>query len=328
MYRIVLPVLTLLFLASCKKEKQPDPIPSNKAVTWAKSFGGNEYEFMNAVVQLSDGSYVTAGATRSTSGDFSGQQRWGYDVWVAKIDNAGNKSWYSIFGDNDDNYATGIAATSDGGFIVIGYTFVTNMNYAWAIKTNSTGAKQWQVQLTNSTDAKAMSIVSNNDGSFTVSGYSSVSGSRDGWITKIDGTNGNAIWNKTFGGSGEDQFTSLIRATDGSYVVSGYTNSSNGDMTANKGNFDGWIMRIDGSGNKTWSVNFGGSDEDYLTGITQATDGSFVTAGYTRSTNGDIPLNKGAPFNSVRPRSVVSLFADSLLWLPLRFFLSLSIIFL
>ena len=221
MYRIAIPVLSLLFLASCKKEKQPDPIPSNKAVTWAKSFGGNEYEFMNAVVQLSDGSYVTAGATRSTSGDFSGQQRWGYDVWVAKIDNAGNKTWYSIFGDNDDNYATGIAATSDGGFIVIGYTFVTNLNYAWAIKVNSTGVKQWQVQLTNSTDAKAKSIVSNNDGSFTISGYSSVSGSRDGWITKIDGTNGNAIWNKTFGGSGEDQFTSLVRASDGSYVVSG-----------------------------------------------------------------------------------------------------------
>jgi hypothetical protein len=67
---------------SCKKNKEPDPIPNNKALKWTKSYGGNEYDFGNAVIQLSDGSYVFAGATRSTGAEFPGT-RWGWDVWIS-----------------------------------------------------------------------------------------------------------------------------------------------------------------------------------------------------------------------------------------------------
>ena len=50
------PILLLVcFLVSCKKNKEPDPIPNNKALKWTKSYGGNEYDFGNAVIQLSDG---------------------------------------------------------------------------------------------------------------------------------------------------------------------------------------------------------------------------------------------------------------------------------
>lgn len=283
-------ILLLFFFISCKKNKDPDPIPNNKALVWTKAYGGNEYDFGNAVIQLTDGSYVFAGATRSTGTEFPGT-RWGWDVWLSKVDNSGNKQWYSIFGDNDDNYATGIAATADGGFLLVGYTYVTNMNYAWVIKASSTGVQEWQKSLHPSSDAKATAIIPTNDGSFVVVGYATGSG-RDGWITKID-ANGNAAWNKTYGGTGEDQFSSVAKNSDGSFTVSGYTASANGDLSQNKGNFDGWIMRIDGSGNKVWSSSFGGSDEDYLKSVTLAADGGFVAAGYTKSNNGDITLNKG-----------------------------------
>ena len=286
------PILLLVcFLVSCKKNKEPDPIPNNKALKWTKSYGGNEYDFGNAVIQLSDGSYVFAGATRSTGAEFPGT-RWGWDVWISKVDTAGTKQWYSIFGDNDDNYATGIAATADGGFILTGYTFLNNQNFAWVAKTSSTGTQQWQKSLSTSTDAKALSIIPTNDGNFLITGYSTASAGRDGWVAKIS-QDGTTIWNKTYGGTGEDQFSSAVKSSDGSFTLSGYTASANGDLTANKGSFDGWIMRIDASGNKVWSSTFGGSDEDYLKSVTLAADGGFVAAGYTKSSNGDITLNKG-----------------------------------
>ena len=53
-------------------------------------------------------------------------------------------------------------------------------------------------------------------------------------------------------------------------------------------------MRIDASGNKLWSRNFGGSSDDYLNGIIKTSDGGIIAAGNTKSSDGDISLNHGS----------------------------------
>ncbi len=291
-----IPILILLFsvsLLSCKKNNdvKPDPIPNNKAVTWINNFGGSDYDFANSIVQLSSGEYVFAGNTRSADGDVPGV-RMGYDAWLTKVDANGKKIWSFTYGDQNDNYATSVEKTPDGGFLMVGYTFFNFQNFAWAMKTDANGNKVWQKDMGTSTDAKPMAMVASNDGGYLFVGYTSTGSNRDGWIKKID-VNGNQIFSKTLGGTSEDQLTSLIKNSDGSFTMTGFTTSRDGDMTGNQGSYDGWILKIDASGNKIWSKNYGGSDEDYLNGIIQMADGGYIVAGNTKSKNGDIPLNKG-----------------------------------
>jgi hypothetical protein len=295
MRRKLLIPLACLCILSCTKNKdvkQQEPIANNKALSWVKSFGGTDYDFATSVIQLQSGDYLFAGNTRSTNGDIPGT-RWGYDAWLTKVDNTGNKVWSQTYGDQDDDYATSAAATPDGGFILVGYTFVNAVNRAWAIKTDAYGVKSWQKELSASTDAKALAMIPNGDGTYLIAGYTSTSGNRDGWIKKIDAA-GNQLWNKNFGGSAEDWFTAIVKNTDGSYSVAGYTNSRDGDIASTKGSFDGWIMRIDASGNKLWSKNFGGSGDDFLNGIIKTPDGGIIAAGNSRSSDGDIATNQGS----------------------------------
>jgi hypothetical protein len=283
-------------LTSCHKNtaeiaQTHPPIENNKALSWTKTYGGTNYDFANAVVQLTNGDFVMAGTTRSVDGDPLATGG-GYDAWLTKVSSTGTKTWTRTYGANDDDYATGLAASPDGGFFITGYTFLNNQNTAWAIKTDASGNKQWQKQLSNSSDAKPIAVLATNDGAFLLVGYTSTGGNRDGWITKIDAS-GNSVWNKTFGGTGEDWFTSAVKSNDGGYVLTGYSNSSDGDIGQTKGNYDGWIMKIDASGNKGWSITFGGSNEDYLKSVIQTNDGGYIAVGYTKSTDGDITQNKG-----------------------------------
>lgn len=281
----------MLLAVSCKKGNDlPESIPNNKAMAWNKTYGGTDYEFANAIVQLQNGDYVVSGATRSSGGDIGGS-RVGYDAWLAKMDNSGNKQWSVTYGGmTDDEYSTGLISTPDGGFMMIGYSFNNYKHYAWAIKADATGNQQWKKSLTTSTDAKPYNVLYA-DGGYVISGYTSSGTNRDGWLVKVD-PSGNTVWSKTFGGAGEDHIASLVK-TSGGFLLAGYSNSPDGDIPRNKGNYDGWVMKVDDGGNKVWSANYGGSNEDYFKSVVAAEDGGFMVAGYTKSTDGDITLNRG-----------------------------------
>lgn len=279
---------------SCKKNnnEQP-PIPNNQALAWAKTFGGTGYDFANSAVQLSGGDYVFAGASRSNDGDLSGS-RVGYDYWLTRIGTDGAKQWSVTFGNNTyDEHATSVVATADGNVVLVGYAFSpATTNLAWAIKANGSGGKVWEKQISNSTDAKPLGAVSTSDGGVVIAGYESAGADRNGFVVKLD-ANGNEVWKKSFGGGGEDQLTGITKTSDGGFALSGFSNSSNGDLSTGKGSYDGWILKLDASGNKSWSSSFGGSSEDYLTTLTATNDGGVAAAGYTKSSNGDIPAIKG-----------------------------------
>src|SRR5690606_9304903 len=128
------------------------------------------------------------------------------------------------------------------------------------------------------------------DGGYLLGGYSysSASGDKsenskggsDYWVVKIDGS-GNKVWDKTFGGSGEDILYSTTPTPDGGYLLGGYSASpASGNKSENsKGSYDYWIVKIDGSGNKVWDKTFGGSDNDILHSTTPSPDGGFLLAG-------------------------------------------------
>lgn len=98
------------------------------------------------------------------------------------------------------------------------------------------------------------------------------------------------IWDKRFGGVGEDELQSIISVNNGAYLLGGWSTSGvGGEKTeARRGNQDYWVVKIDGNGNKVWDKTFGGNDWDVLNSQLTTNDGGYLLGGTSNSgANGD-----------------------------------------
>jgi hypothetical protein len=101
------------------------------------------------------------------------------------------------------------------------------------------------------------------------------------------------IWEKLYGGSKMDLGGSALQTSDGNWIFTGMTASSDGDVPQNQGEADFWVFKTDTSGTIIWSKTFGGSDYEYAPGIAENPDGSFWLHGETYSKDGIFTGNKG-----------------------------------
>jgi len=104
----------------------------------------------------------------------------------------------------------------------------------------------------------------------------------------------NIEWQKCLGGTGSDYASSIQQTTDGGYIVAGYSTSSNGDVTGNHGDYDMWIVKLTNTGSVTWQKCLGGLYDDYAVSIQQTTDGGYIVAGSSESSDGDVTGNHGS----------------------------------
>ena len=98
----------------------------------------------------------------------------------------------------------------------------------------------------------------------------------------------NIEWQKSLGGSFEDKAESILQTSDGGYIVAGYSESWNGDVTGNHGSFDFWVVKLTSTGAITWQKSLGGTSIDVAYSIQQTIDGGYIVSGKTASSNGDI----------------------------------------
>ena len=238
-----------------------------------KTFGGTDYDGAYAIQQTEDGGYIVAGYTWSFGAG-------GADVYVLKLDSAGNLEWQKTFGGSSDDFAYSIQQTADGGYIVAGYTlsFGAGVNDAYVLKLDSAGNLEWQKTFGGSSDDFAYSIQQTSDGGYIVAGntWSFGAGGADAYVLKLDSA-GNLEWQKTFGGSGHDYAYSIQQTTDDGYIVAGYTNSFGA------GDDDAYVLKLDSAGTLQWQKVFGGSSDDFAYSIQQTSDGGYIVAGYTWS---------------------------------------------
>lgn len=130
-----------------------------------------------------------------------------------------------------------------------------------------------------STDEKAYSVVQTSDGGYALAGtiysYPNPPVGYDALLVKTDAS-GTMQWNKTYGGSGEDQMRAEVQTGDGGYALAGYTNSY-----SPAGDFDFWLVRTDSAGNLLWSKTYGTTGvQDYAYSMVQTSDGGYALAGY------------------------------------------------
>ena len=159
---------------------------------------------------------------------------------------------------------------------------------------------QWQKSFGGGFEESARSVVQTPDGGYIVAGKSKSYegdltvnyGNFDFWIVKINAM-GILQWQKSYGGSGEDEATSIRNTSDGGYIVAGFTFSSDGNITVNKGAADYWIVKLNANGDVEWQKTYGGPGNDRANAIKQTPDGGYVVAGFSNSVSGDITNSHG-----------------------------------
>ena len=214
------------------------------SIQWQKCLGGTLEDAAHTIQQTTDGGYIVAGSTYSNDGDVT-DNHGEMDVWVVKLDNAGNLQWQKCLGGSGFDTPRSIQQTSDSGYIVAG--------------------------LSESNDGD----VAGNHGDF------------DSWIVKLDNA-GNLQWQKCLGGTSFDEVRSIQQSSDGGYILTGRTASTDGDVTGNQGNSDFWVVKLDYTGNLQWQKCFGGTDYEDALSIQRTLDGGYIVAGLSKSDDGDV----------------------------------------
>ncbi len=100
-------------------------------------------------------------------------------------------------------------------------------------------------------------------------------------------------WERSFGGSSDDNGYSVKQTNDGNFIVTGNTYSNNGYVSNNNGGADGWIIKLDVGGTIIWEHTIGGSSNDDIYFVEETIDGGYIVCGMSKSNNGDLLNNNG-----------------------------------
>lgn len=250
-------------------------IDENGNKLWEKAFGGGGIDLASSVNPTSDGGYIIAGMTESFG-------HGSCDFYVIKVDGNGNKVWERTFGGKYYDEALSVSQTLDGGYIVVGVTKSFDLGDAYVIKLDKDGNKVWEKAFGGKGYEEVTSFKALSDGGFIVAGFTESlgSGGSDVYLLRLD-KDGNKIWEKAFGGSGNEAAFSIDVTVDGDYILAGWTNSFGAGKT------DFYVLKVDKDGKKVWEKTFGGAEDDVAYTVKATLDGGYVVAGWNTSVSPD-----------------------------------------
>ncbi len=228
------------------------------------------------------------------------------DYYVIRVSESGTLQWAKCFGGSDDDYGEAVSLLDDG-LLVVGDSLSRDgqasenhgsFDYL-VLKVDLSGNLIWSKCYGGSGEEHGYDLVPVDGGGiaigYTDSSDGQVSGNHgrdDVWAVRFDGS-GNSIWAHCYGGSDGEEAFEITRTPDGKYLIAGTSQSSNGDVSANFGLRDVWVLEIDNSGNLIWQKNAGGSGDEYGHSVASPLQGNIVISGYTNSNDHDVSGNHG-----------------------------------
>lgn len=170
--------------------------------------------------------------------------------------------WKKNLGGDRNDYATSIIRSRDNGYIVLGTTYSNNGD---------------------------------------VTGHHGSQDSSDAWVVKLN-ESGNIQWQRSLGGSRDDELKDVIELPNGDLICVGATSSENGDVSglhtfSQNGIYysfsDLWILKLTSTGQTIWSKVYGGTDPEKGVAIKKAVDGGYIIGGNAESNDFDVSGNHG-----------------------------------
>ena len=251
--------------------------------TMIKNYGGTQNERGYSVKQTSDGGYVIVGSSTSYGAG-------GSDLWILKVDGLGEFSWSKTYGGQGNDIGRDITQTSDGGYIITGYTksFSSGGDMdLWLIKTDANGesclysdggtcsenSSKWIKSFGTSGNDYGTSVQETSEGDFIVAGKSGRIPSV--FVIKTN-SSGEKIWENLYGTGPGDRAQYIIERQDLGFLIVGKENANNVDDNL-------CLINIDTDGAEVWHSLYGGGGADGGNHISEVSGGGYIIAGATKS---------------------------------------------
>nr|MDJ0796437.1 SBBP repeat-containing protein [Calothrix sp. MO_167.B12] len=279
---------------------------------WIQQFGSLTFEDYTSVTTDTSGNIYLSGHTvGSLGGDAKnfgqvlGQGVDGgapsTDPYVFKFDSDGNELWRTQLGTVTLDDSWGLAIDQDGNVFLGGNTkgdfggenaSSAGEYDAWLVKLNQDGQEEWVKQFGIPDYDFLWDIETDSMGNLYATGWTlgdlagESAGSYDVWLAKYD-TDGNQVWIKQFGTTGDDApFTDGIEIDSNDNIfLTGYTDGDLGGVNA--GSYDAWVAKYDTDGNQLWIQQFGTPEYDTASTVSADDDGNLYVSGITDGSLGD-----------------------------------------
>jgi hypothetical protein len=203
--------------------------------------------------------------------------------------------WQRSFGGTNGDIASAIRQTSDGGFIIGGYSWSsasenkTSTNFGdadyWLLRLDRNGDKLWDFSFGGDAQDILTDVQPTGEGGFVLAGFSLSPqsgnktspgfGQRDYWLIRVNAA-GHKLWEKSYGTTNSETLRSVQVLTDGGFVLSG-------DVSYPRAPADWWILRTDANGNLIWERTLGGSNLDQVPIVRVMPNGDFCVGGFSAS---------------------------------------------
>ncbi|MBN4051323.1 gliding motility-associated C-terminal domain-containing protein [bacterium AH-315-M05] len=248
---------------------------SKAQITFQKTFAANGMNGGLFVQKTTDGGYIVTGQHETTGAGAC-------DIYIFKRDNCGNIEWFKTYGGVNSDGGMCIQQTPGGGYIVTGLLDMGAGGYDnFLMKIDANGNVLWTKNYGGAGDDRGLYLQQTSDGGYIVAGNTTSfgAGGWDAYVIKAD-ANGDTLWTRTFGGTGEDHSCYVEQTSDGGYFVTGNTGSFGA------GGQDVWLLKLDSSGTLLWANTYGGTGTEGQHWDTKGQitpDGGFIISSHTTS---------------------------------------------
>lgn len=234
---------------------------------------GSMEECGQSVQSTSDGGYLVGGVTRTFGAGYD-------DMFLLKYDSNGDTIWTRTFGGELFEHGWGVVESTDGGYVIAGYT----VSFAdlpdgeiFLVKTDTAGDTLW-TRVYREIKGTALALTESSDGGLVMAGVSN----SDACLAKSD-ANGNLLWQHIYGGPLPDNFWSVAQTDDGGYIMAG----TSGHAAPGGSPGDVYLVKTDVAGELEWSHTYGGPNDERGLDVAETTDGGFIIAGYRFASDND-----------------------------------------